>query len=192
MRWVVVYVRVTGDWKADGVRKWKESCDCSDTKVSAVQITLTLIVKKNCSSISALLSCGWWFQYVVGCGLWTSHWGLKGWWSQGWYRDGKWKSCELSDMKVLAVPIALTLIVKMNHCIVNLALLSCGWWFQYVVGWGVCTSHGGLKGWWSQGWYRDRKWKSCELSDMKVLAIPIALTLIVKMNCIVNLEFSPI
>jgi hypothetical protein len=47
----------------------------------------------------------------------------------------------------LAVPIALTLIVKMN-CSAILVLLSCGSWFQCVVGCGVCTSHGGLEGWW--------------------------------------------
>jgi hypothetical protein len=50
--------RVTGSWKADGDRKWKESCDWSDTKVLAVPITLTLIVKMNCSAILALLCCG--------------------------------------------------------------------------------------------------------------------------------------
>jgi hypothetical protein len=56
--WVVVYGRVTGDKKADGVRKWKKSCDWSDTKVLAVPIALTLIVKMNCSAILALLCCG--------------------------------------------------------------------------------------------------------------------------------------
>jgi hypothetical protein len=44
----------------------------------AVPIALTLIVKMNCSAILALLSCGWWCQYVVGCGLWTSHFWLEG------------------------------------------------------------------------------------------------------------------
>jgi hypothetical protein len=44
-----------------------------------------------------------------------------------WKADGdrKWKSCNWSDMKVLAVPIALTLIVKMK-CSAILALLSYG------------------------------------------------------------------
>ncbi len=56
--WVVVHGRVTGDWKADGDRKRKKSCDWSDTKVLAVPIALTLIVKMNCSAILALLSCG--------------------------------------------------------------------------------------------------------------------------------------
>jgi hypothetical protein len=56
--WVVVYGGVTGDWKADGVRKWKKSCNWSDTKVLAVPIALTLIVKMNCSAILSLLSCG--------------------------------------------------------------------------------------------------------------------------------------
>jgi hypothetical protein len=57
--WVVVYGGVmAGDWKADGDRKWKKSCDWSDTKVLAVPIALTLIVKMNCSAIMALLSCG--------------------------------------------------------------------------------------------------------------------------------------
>jgi hypothetical protein len=55
--WVVVDVRVTEDWKADGHRKWK-SCDWSDTKVLVVPIALTLIVKMNCSAVLALLSCG--------------------------------------------------------------------------------------------------------------------------------------
>jgi hypothetical protein len=35
------------------------------------------------------------------------------------------KSCDCNDTKVLVVPIALTLIVKMN-CSAILALLSCG------------------------------------------------------------------
>jgi hypothetical protein len=39
--------------------------------------------------------------------------------------DRKWKSCDWSDTQVLAVPIASTLIVKMN-CSAILALLSCG------------------------------------------------------------------
>jgi predicted site-specific integrase-resolvase len=57
--WVVVYGRViTADWKADGDRKRKKSCDWSDTKVLAVPIALTLKVKMNCSAILALLSCG--------------------------------------------------------------------------------------------------------------------------------------
>jgi hypothetical protein len=56
--WVVVYVRVTGDWTTDGDRNMKKSCDWSDTKVLAVPIVLTLIVKMNCSGILALLSCG--------------------------------------------------------------------------------------------------------------------------------------
>jgi hypothetical protein len=47
---VVVYLRVTGAWKADGDRK-RKSCDWSDTKASAVPIALTLIVKMNCSAI---------------------------------------------------------------------------------------------------------------------------------------------
>jgi hypothetical protein len=47
-----------GDWKADGDRKWKKSCDWSDTKVLAVPIALTVIVKMNCGAIFALLSCG--------------------------------------------------------------------------------------------------------------------------------------
>jgi hypothetical protein len=44
-----------------------------------------------------------------------------------WKADGdrKWKSCDWRDTQVLAVPIALTLIVKMN-CSGILALLSCG------------------------------------------------------------------
>jgi hypothetical protein len=43
-----------------------------------------------------------------------------------WKADGDrtWKYCDWSDTKVLAVPIALTLKVKMN-CSANLALLSC-------------------------------------------------------------------
>jgi predicted site-specific integrase-resolvase len=57
--WVVVYVRVTGDWnKTDGDRNMKKSCDWSDTKELTVPIALTLIVKMNCSGILALLSCG--------------------------------------------------------------------------------------------------------------------------------------
>jgi hypothetical protein len=56
--WVVVYVRVTGDWKAEGDRKRKKSCDWSDMKVLAVPIALTLIVKMNCSANLALLSFG--------------------------------------------------------------------------------------------------------------------------------------
>jgi hypothetical protein len=56
--WVVAYVPVTGDWKADGERKWNKSCDWSDTKVLAVPIALTSIVNMKCSAISALLSCG--------------------------------------------------------------------------------------------------------------------------------------
>jgi hypothetical protein len=55
--WVVVYGRVTADWKADSDRKWKKSCDCSDTKVLAVPIALTLIDNMNCRAILALLSC---------------------------------------------------------------------------------------------------------------------------------------
>ena len=55
---VVAYGQVTGAWKADGDRKRKEFCDWSDTKVLAVPIALTLIVKMNCSAILALLSCG--------------------------------------------------------------------------------------------------------------------------------------
>jgi hypothetical protein len=47
-----------GDWKAEGDRKWNKSCDWSDTKVLAVPIALTLIVKMNCSAILVLLSCG--------------------------------------------------------------------------------------------------------------------------------------
>jgi hypothetical protein len=58
MWWVVVYGGVTEAWKADGVRKWKKSCDWSDTKVLAVPIALTLIVKMNRSAIMDLLSCG--------------------------------------------------------------------------------------------------------------------------------------
>jgi hypothetical protein len=58
MWWVVAYGRVTADWKADLGRKWKKSCDWSDTKVLAVPIALTLIFKMNCSAILALLSCG--------------------------------------------------------------------------------------------------------------------------------------
>jgi hypothetical protein len=54
--WVVAYGRVTGDSKADSDRKWKKSCDWSDTKVLAVPIALTLIVKMNCSAVLALLS----------------------------------------------------------------------------------------------------------------------------------------
>jgi hypothetical protein len=144
MWWVVVYVQVMGAWTADGVRKWKESCDWKDTKVLAVPIALTLIVKINCSAILALLCYGWWFQYVVGCGVCLSHGGLEGWWRQ--VED---KSCDWSDTKVLAVPITLTLIVKLN-CSAILALLSCCWWFQYVVGCGLWMSHGGLEGWWRQ------------------------------------------
>jgi hypothetical protein len=56
--WVVSYVQVMGDWKADGDRKRKTSCDWSDTKVLAVPIALTSIVKMNCGAILALLSCG--------------------------------------------------------------------------------------------------------------------------------------
>jgi hypothetical protein len=56
--WVVAYGRVTADWKADGDRKRKKYCDWSDTKVLAVPIALTLIVKMNCSAILALLRCG--------------------------------------------------------------------------------------------------------------------------------------
>jgi hypothetical protein len=56
--WVVVYVPVTGDWKTDGDRKMKKSCDWSDMKELTVPIALTLIVKMNCSGILALLSCG--------------------------------------------------------------------------------------------------------------------------------------
>jgi hypothetical protein len=79
--WVVVYVRVTGDWKADGVRKWKESCDWSDTKVLAVPIALTLIVKMNCSAILDLYLAVvddfdmWW---VMAYGGVTSHGVLEG------------------------------------------------------------------------------------------------------------------
>jgi hypothetical protein len=51
--WVVAYVPVTGDWKANGDRKWNKSCDSSDTKVLAVPIALTLIVKMNCKGILA-------------------------------------------------------------------------------------------------------------------------------------------
>jgi hypothetical protein len=58
VQWVVVYVQIKGAWKADGVRKWKEFCDWSDTKVLAVPIALTLIVKMNCSAILAQISCG--------------------------------------------------------------------------------------------------------------------------------------
>jgi hypothetical protein len=58
-KWLVVaYGPVMGDWKADGDKKRKKSCDWSDTKVLAVPIALTLIVKMNCSAILALLSCG--------------------------------------------------------------------------------------------------------------------------------------
>jgi hypothetical protein len=39
--------------------------------------------------------------------------------------DRKWKSCDWSDTQVLEVPIALTLIVKMN-CSAISVLLSCG------------------------------------------------------------------
>jgi hypothetical protein len=39
--------------------------------------------------------------------------------------DRNWKYCDWSDTKVLVVPIALTLKVKMN-CSAILALLSCG------------------------------------------------------------------
>jgi hypothetical protein len=53
MWWVVAYGQVTGNWKADGDRK-RKSCDWSDTKVLAVPIALTLIVKMNCSAILAL------------------------------------------------------------------------------------------------------------------------------------------
>jgi hypothetical protein len=53
---------------------------------------------------------------VVGCGVWTSHVGLEG--TDG---DRKRKSCDWSDTKFLAVPIALTLKVKMN-CSAILAL----------------------------------------------------------------------
>jgi hypothetical protein len=44
-----------------------------------------------------------------------------------WKADGdrKWKYCDWNDVMVLAVPIALTLKVKMN-CSAILALLSCG------------------------------------------------------------------
>jgi hypothetical protein len=55
--WVVVYGRVTGDWKADGDRKWKY-CYWSDTKVLTAPIALTLKVKMICTAILALLSCG--------------------------------------------------------------------------------------------------------------------------------------
>jgi hypothetical protein len=55
--WVVVYGRVTADWKAGGDRKWKY-CDWSDTKVLAVLIALTLIDNMNCRAILALLCCG--------------------------------------------------------------------------------------------------------------------------------------
>jgi hypothetical protein len=56
--------------------------------------------------------------WLIVDGVWTSHVGLEG--ADG---DRKWKSCDLSDTKVLAVPIALTLKVKMN-CSAILALLS--------------------------------------------------------------------
>jgi hypothetical protein len=55
--WIVVYGRVTGDWKADGDRKYKY-CDWSDVKVLAVPIALTLKVKMILSGILTLLSCG--------------------------------------------------------------------------------------------------------------------------------------
>jgi hypothetical protein len=45
-----VYGRVTGDWKADGDRKWK-SCNWSDTKVLTASIALTLKDKMKCSAI---------------------------------------------------------------------------------------------------------------------------------------------
>jgi hypothetical protein len=102
---------------------------------------LTSIVKMNCSAILALLSWGWWFQYVVGCGVWTSQ--VRGWNTDG---DRKWKSCDWSDTKVLAVHITLTLKVNMK-CSAILALFSCGWWFQYVVGCGVWMSQVELEGW---------------------------------------------
>jgi hypothetical protein len=117
----VAYGRVTGDWKADGDRKRKKSCDWSDTKVLAVPIALTLIVKMNCSAILDLYLAvvddfnTWW---VVVCLRVTGAWKADG------DRKRK-KSCDWSDSKVLAVPIALTLIVKMN-CSANLALLCFG------------------------------------------------------------------
>jgi hypothetical protein len=47
--------------------------------------------------------------------------------AEDWKADGdrKWKYCDWSDAKVLAVPIALTLKVKMILSGI-LALLSCG------------------------------------------------------------------
>jgi hypothetical protein len=105
----VAYGQVTGAWKADGDRKRKEFCDWSDTKVLAVPIALTLIVKMNCSAILALYLAvvdDFNTRWVVAYGRVTGAWKADG--------DRKRKYCDWSDTKVLAVPIALTLIVKIN------------------------------------------------------------------------------
>jgi hypothetical protein len=95
--WVVVYGQVTGDWKANGDRKWKY-CYWSDTNVLTAPIALTLKVNITCIAILMALK------------------------ADG---DRKRKYCDWSDTKVLTAPIALTLIVKMK-CSAILALLSCG------------------------------------------------------------------
>jgi hypothetical protein len=56
-----------------------------------------------------------------------------------------------------------------------LALLSC------VDDFNTCVVYGRVR--WDRKADGDRKWKSCDWSDTQVLAVPIALTLIVKMNC---------
>jgi hypothetical protein len=99
---------------------------------------------------------------------------------RGWNTDGdrKWNSCDWSDTKVLAVPIALTLIVKMITTVQFLPYLAVAddfntWWV---------VVYGRVTGDWNKA-DGDRKWKYCDWSDTKVLTAPIALTLIVKLKC---------
>jgi hypothetical protein len=98
---------------------------------------------------------------------------------RGWNTDGdrKWNSCDWSDTKVLAVPIALTLIVKMITTVQFLPYLAVV--DDFNVWWAVV--YGRVKwDWKADG---DRKWKSCDWSDTKVLTASIALTLKDKMKC---------
>jgi hypothetical protein len=123
MWWVVVYGRVTGDWKADGDRKWK-SCDWSDTKVLTAPIALTLKDKMKCGAILCNFVQFWPCLAVLMISIRVVVYGQVRW-DRKADGDRKWKSCDWSDTKVLTAPIALTLIVKMN-CSAISALLSCG------------------------------------------------------------------
>jgi hypothetical protein len=117
-----------------------------------------------------------WWDVVYG----QSNLRVEGWWAH--------TDTQKSDTIVLAVPIALTLKVKMN-CIAILALLCCTWWLRCGGLWWV-VAYGRVTWDWDWNWNANGHTKTnkhCDWSNTKVLAVPIALTMKAKMNCSADL-----